>query len=69
MQMKVGIVLHREEVTVFEELIHNELVTVVKRKGLLCEVECGCYPMVKAKLGRSVVMPTSYGIYDKTGFD
>lgn len=63
--MKLGIVLHREDMAVFEELIHNQTLTVVKRNGLLCEAESENYPTVKARLGRSVVMPTSYGLYDK----
>jgi hypothetical protein len=66
--MKLGIVLHRDDIAIFEDLIRVEKLTVLKRKGLLCEVESECYPDVKTRLGRSVVMPTSYSMYDKVLF-
>lgn len=66
--MKLGIVLHREDSELFDELVHSKTLTVIKRKGLLCEVESDRYPEVRTKLGRSVVMPTSYSMYDKVLF-
>lgn len=66
--MKLGIVLHRDDTAVFEDLLKSKSVTLVQRKGLLCEVESDDYPAVKARLGRSVVMPTSYSMFDKVLF-
>lgn len=63
--MKLGIVLHREDTPVFDELLLSQTVKVIRRKGLLCEVESEAYPLVKTRLGRSVVVPTSYGMNEK----
>lgn len=66
--MKLGIVLHKDDTLVFDELLVSDTVTLIRRKGLLCEVESTVYPLVKAKLGRSVVVPTSYSMFEKALF-
>lgn len=66
--MKLGIVLHRDDIARFEDLVTARTVTLIRRKGLLCEAESDNYPAVKARLDRSVVMLTSYGMADKVQF-
>jgi hypothetical protein len=66
--MKLGIVLHKDDAPNFDELIETGAVTLIRRQGLLCEVDSAAYPLVKARLGRSVVVPTSYSMYDKAIF-
>lgn len=66
--MKLGIVLHKDDTPVFDELVESGVVTLTRRQGLLCEVESDVYPQVKARLGRSVVVPTSYSMFEKAIF-
>ncbi|MDF2926757.1 MAG: hypothetical protein K0R57_5671 [Paenibacillaceae bacterium] len=66
--MKLGIVLHKDDTAVFDELLLGETFTLIRRHGLLCEVETNSYPLLKARLGRSVVVPTSYSMYEKVQY-
>lgn len=66
--MKLGIVLHKDDAPILDELIESGAVFLVRRRGLLCEVDSEVYPLVKSRLGRSVVVPTSYSMYEKAIF-
>lgn len=66
--MKLGIVLHQDDISVFDELLAAESFVLVRRQGLLCEVESEAYPLLKSRLGRSVVVPTSYSMIEKVRY-
>lgn len=66
--MKLGIVLHKDDTPVFEELVESGTMTLKRRQGLLCEVDTEEYPLVKSRLSRSVVVPTSYSMFEKAIF-